>query len=75
MDELAVLRSLNGLLDWFIVGASSDGPLFTTPFADMATPGVTILRTCIALYGQNLEAGEQRAKDSGIPAPRSTLRC
>lgn len=60
--ELGVPSSLNGLLDWLIVGARTGAPLFTAPSGDIATPGVTELRTRIASLQQQLQAGKERLK-------------
>lgn len=46
--ELDVPSSFGGLPDRFIVVAHTDGPLFTTPSSDIATPSVKTLRNRVA---------------------------
>lgn len=62
-DEPEVPTSFNGLLDCLFDGARSGVPLFATPLGDIATPGVNVLRSCIALLEKQSQAAEQRLKD------------
>lgn len=61
-EESEILSFIVGPLRWLIEGSRTVASLFYSSFDDVATSGVTALRTCVALLEQQLEAAKGRLK-------------